>query len=129
DALRTPVLRQLRYQRVDVAELNRAAARLVRRALTRAAVVRMVRVRVELLQPVPLQRPHERHRIHRRTTRARRVVAARTRDAARDLLVRETGLVHAGVDRVADLHVVLRTDENPGTGDALVLRRKPDRVV
>src|SRR4051794_34521047 len=96
----------------------------------------MVRVDVEVPEPVGLEGPHEGERIHGRSRGGGCVVTTRTREAAGDLLAgnvaplgRDQHRVHALVDGVADLGVVVGAPNLPVAADALPLWAQEDRVV
>src|SRR6266542_5248226 len=95
----------------DVAECDHILGLRPRRGRLRgAAVVRVMRVDVEVLQAELLQRRQEPKRRDRRPAARRRVVAARVGRAAGDDLVPQVRRVHAGPDRGADTDVHLRGD-------------------
>ena len=128
--LRPVVLRDQAEQHIDVAELDpppRVPRRHVGRRLVAGRRVRIVRVHVEALHPVPVRRDEEAEGIDGRADRAGVVVPSRVGDAARDPLAGHG--VNAGVDRVADARVAVCALHTPRAVDALVLREEEHRVV
>ena len=129
DALLAPELVHGGDERVDVSELHRSAAGTRRGRLARPAVVRVVRLGVEVPQAVGMHGGEKHERRDRRAHLGGVVVATRRRHSAGDTIAADACRVDTRVDRLADLRVVDRALDHPLASHVLVLRLEEDRVV